>query len=156
MHLEQSIVIHRKPEEVWAILGSVSNIAKWDRGVEQTKTTAEAKDTPVGLEFDTFAETGHLEKGKMSYRIAEVGENTCRVDLTSATGNARFFKQASWTFKTRSDSQGTILVCSVDFVTRPVYFFLAPLLYAERSAIAVDLEGLKQAIEHPETRVEKQ
>jgi hypothetical protein len=156
MHLEQSILIHRKPEEVWAFLGSVSNIAKWDRGVEQTKTTVEAKDTPVGLEFDTFAEAGHSERGKMSYRIAEAGENTCRVDLTSATGNARFFKQASWTFKTRSDSQGTILVCSVDFVTRPVYFFLAPLLYAKRSAIAVDLEGLKQAIEHPETRVEKQ
>jgi hypothetical protein len=45
MHLEQSILIHRKPEEVWAFLGSVSNIAKWDRGVEQTKTTVEAKDT---------------------------------------------------------------------------------------------------------------
>lgn len=152
MHLEQSILIHRTPEEVWAFLGSVTNIAKWDRGVERTRTTVATNENPVGLEFDTFAGAGESDKGKMSYRIARVGENSCTVDLTSSTGNARYFKQASWTFKTLPESEGTRLLCFVDFVTRPLYFFLAPLLYAKRSAISVDLEELKQAIEHPETR----
>src|SRR5262249_18444276 len=33
MHLESSIVIRRPPEQVWAFLGEVSNIPRWDRGV---------------------------------------------------------------------------------------------------------------------------
>lgn len=146
MRLEQSIVISRTAEEVWSFLGSVENVAKWDRGVERTSTTLEAGQSPVGLEFDTFQKSSS-DKGKMSYRIVEVGTNHCTVQLTSSSGNARYFKRASWTFKTSPDPNGTLLICTADFVTRLRYCFLAPLLYLKRSAIAIDLVCLKRAIE---------
>ena len=100
------------------------------------------------MEFDTFAKGDESDWGKMSYKIAEVGADYCRVQLTSSTGNARYFKQASWTFSSKPHPEGTTLLCSVDFVTRLRYFFLAPLLYLKRSALAIDLESLKRAIEN--------
>jgi uncharacterized protein YndB with AHSA1/START domain len=147
MHLEQSVVIKRKPEEVWNFLGSVETIARWDRGVERTSTTRRASESPVGLEFDTFAEGLGSDKGKMSYRIVDVGTDHCTVQLTNSIGNARYFKRASWTFETRPDPNGTLLICTADFVTRLRYSFLAPLLYIKRSAISIDLECLKRVIE---------
>jgi carbon monoxide dehydrogenase subunit G len=147
MYLEQSIVIRRKPEVVWEFLGSVENVARWDRGVGRTETTHKPKDRSVGLEFDTFINESGSDHGKMSYRITDVGPASCTVELTSTTGNARFFKRASWTFKTKPDADGTLLVCGADFAVRLPFFFLAPLLYLKRSAISIDLNCLKQAIE---------
>ncbi len=148
MHLETSIQIGRKPEDVWRFLGSVTNIAAWDRGVERTRADHSANEFEVGLEFDTFAKGEESDWGKMSYKIAEIGSDYCRVQLTSSTGNARYFKQASWTFRSTPHPDGTTLLCSVDFITRLRYFFVGPLLYLKRSALAIDLESLKWAIEN--------
>src|ERR1700761_5805983 len=106
MYLEQSIVIHRTPDEVWKFLGSVDNVAKWDRGVGRSVTTPASDGNPVGVEFDTFIEEGGSDRGKMSYRIADVEPDSCTVQLISNDGNARFFKQASWKFKTQSHPDG--------------------------------------------------
>jgi hypothetical protein len=148
MHLEGHILIHRTPQQVWSFLGSVSNIEKWDRGVARTQTTTptESQD-PVGLEFDTFAGKDGTDWGRMSYRIAEIGPNSCKVELTNSDGNARFFRNASWTFKTQPDHRGTVLSCFADFTLRLRYIFLAPLLHAKKGAIGVDLESLKRTIE---------
>ena len=54
MHLETAIVIQRPPEEVWAYLGDISNVSKWDRGVSATRQTSHGP-SGVGLEFDTLA-----------------------------------------------------------------------------------------------------
>jgi hypothetical protein len=83
----------------------------------------------------------------MSYRVAEVGPNYSVVELTSATGNARFFTRASWRFRSRPGSGGnarhlhrrfcrplTVLPASADPVP-------------DATAIAGDLEQLKRAIE---------
>jgi hypothetical protein len=75
MHLEASVHIRRSPQDVWAYLGDVSNIAVWDRGVSRTEASSS---TPpgVGFEFDTFAHSrgNSLDGtwGKMSYRIADI------------------------------------------------------------------------------------
>ena len=147
MYIEQSIVIKRTAEEVWTYLGSVENVAKWDRGVGRTSTTLKPTESSVGLEFDTFIEDSESGKGKMSYRICDIGPASCTVQLTSTTGNARFFKRASWRFTTEPDPNGTLLICSADFEVKLRFFWLAPLLYMKRSAISIDLECLKQAIE---------
>lgn len=126
MHLESNILIFRKPEEVWAFLGSVSNIEKWDRGVARTETTRHDSASPVGIEFDTFAEQNGSDWGRMSYRIIGAGSDYCTVQLTSSTGNARYFKNAHWTFRTRPDPQGTLLTCTAQFALRLRYCFLAP------------------------------
>ena len=147
MHLEQSIVVTKNSEEVWAFLGSVENVTKWDRGVGRTATTRRPVEGALGLEFDTFVSTSGTDEGKMSYRIINVTKNSCTVQLTSNTGNARFFKKASWTLETRPEAGGTLLICRVDFEAKLRFSFLAPLLYINRRAIAIDLECLKQAIE---------
>ena len=150
MRLSSTILIDRSPEQVWAFLGDPANVAKWDRGVA---SVVENTVTPhgVGFEFDTVAhdELELLDKGRMSYRISEVDPEAgrCVVELTSRTGNARFFKRAEWQFDAQSAGSGTKLTCTVAFDLRPQYFLLAPLLYLKRKAIVFDLGLLKSAIE---------
>ena len=84
----------------------------------------------------------------MSYRIVESGPNYCKLQLTSRGGNARFFRDAYWTFRTEPHSAGTLVRCAVDFSIRFLYIFLAPLIYGKRSAIFTDLQYLKQAVEN--------
>jgi Polyketide cyclase / dehydrase and lipid transport. len=145
MHLESQIVIHREPSDVWKFLGSVENIATWDRGVVRTTTT---KATPggVGTAFSTFARADS-DWGKMSYRIAESGPDYCKVQLTSRDGNARFVKDGCWIFRTEPHPEGTLVKCCVEFSLKLRYLFLAPLLWLSRSRMFTDLELLKRAVE---------
>jgi hypothetical protein len=155
MHLESSIVIRRPPEQVWAFLGEVSNIPRWDRGVAAVERTAPGP-MGVGSEFATLAGAagpgGGPARGRMSYRIAEVDPDgqRCTVQLTSTDGNARYFKEASWTFRTAGVPGGTLLSCSADFALRARYLILAPVLYLMKGAIHADLVRLKRVIEAQE------
>ena len=152
MHLESRIVIRRQPEQVWSFLANVANIPKWDRGVAGIqRTTSE----PMGLgsEFDTVADPAARDdaqsQGRMSYRIADVDpdQHRCTVQLTSRDGNARFFKTAAWTFRAVAAPDGTLLMCSVDFILRLRYLILAPVFYVMKGAIHADLRQLKRVIE---------
>jgi uncharacterized protein YndB with AHSA1/START domain len=152
MHLESSILIARPPERVWSFLGDVSNIPRWDRGVADVRHGSSGV-TGVGSEFETVADVDQppdaRRDGRMSYRIAEVdpGRQQCRVELTSRDGNARYFKSASWTFRTECAQGGTRLTCSADFVLRLRWVVLAPVLYLMRRAITNDLRRLKAVLE---------
>jgi hypothetical protein len=145
MHLESQIVIHRQPADVWAFLGSIENVAKWDRGVVRTTATKVAAEG-VGTEFSTFARADS-DWGKMSYRVVEASPDHCKLQLTSRDGNARIFRSGCWTFRIEAHPEGTLVRCCVDFSLRLRYLFLAPLLYGKRSAVLTDLEFLKRAIE---------
>ena len=145
MHLESEIVIRRGAAAVWSFLGSVENIARWDRGVVRA-TNTKASPTGVGTEFNTFAR-GDSDWGRMSYRIVESGPDHCRVELTSRDGNARFFRSGFWTFRTEPHPEGTLVKCRVDFSLRLRFLFLAPLLWSARSEMGTDLELLKRAVE---------
>ena len=83
----------------------------------------------------------------MSYRLAEVGPNHSVVELTSCKGNARFFKEARWTFRLQPDPHGTLVVCEADFKLRSWYILLAPVFYGMKDAIHKDLENLKKVLE---------
>jgi hypothetical protein len=150
MQLTSSILIERSPAEVWSFLGDPANVPKWDRGVANVENTSTAP-PGVGLEFDTVAhDRFHLaDRGRMSYRIREINpsEARCVVELVSHSGNARFFDSAAWHFHTRPARTGTLLTCTADFRVRPRFFLLGLLLYFKRSAISIDLELLKQAVE---------
>jgi hypothetical protein len=145
MRLGSSIVIHRPLEAVWAYMGDVSNIPKWDRGVADVAYEPTGM-TGVGSEFETVADVnapGDVSRnGRMSYRIEAIASerNECTVELTSRDGNARFFKRASWTFRAVGTPSGTLLTCSVHFVLRVQWLVLAPILYLLRGAITRDLE----------------
>lgn len=151
MVLETSVVIHRPPDEVWAYLGDFRNVAQWDRGVASTETTST---TPpgVGFEFDTLARSPRTAKqrdwGKMSYRIAEIDPvRGCTIQLTSHTGNARFFRTAKWRFRVEADASGSRVFCTADFRLRFPYQILAPVFFFMKSAIRRDLESLRQQLE---------
>lgn len=153
MQLASNILIDRTPQQVWEFLGDPANVAKWDRGVA---TVQEGSSVPrgEGFEFDTIAHDGlNLpDRGRMSYRISKVSpeDSLCVVELTSRTGNARFFKTATWQFKTQPADGGTLLTCTAEFALRLRYMFLAPLFYLKRDAILMDLKFLKNAIESPQ------
>jgi len=150
MRLESSIVIHKTPEEIWAFLGNLENVPKWDRGVAAVRQISQAPQG-VGMEFQTLGYgegTNEVKAGRMSYRITKADPvEGCTVALTSADGNARFFKTASWNFRVMPTTGGSLLVCVAEFTLRLRYLFLGPIFYAKKSAIQFDLRGLKQALE---------
>ena len=53
MRLESSILIRRSPEEVWAFLGNLKNVPKWDQGVGDVRQTSQGA-PGVGTEFQTL------------------------------------------------------------------------------------------------------
>lgn len=151
MRLESRILINRTPEQVGKFLGDISNITQWDRGVSGAQQTSlNSEPAGVGFEFETLG-YGQTEKKqaqqRMAYRISEVAPDRCTVQLTSSTGNARFFKTAKWEFRISLAPNGTWLTCVADFTLRLAYIFLAPVLYVKKDAIQADLASLKKAVE---------
>ena len=156
MRLGSSIHIQRTPQDVWAYLGNVSNVAAWDRGVSRSEI---ATGTPpgVGFEFDTFAHARSNSCdgswGKMSYRITDIDPvRGCIVQLTSTTGNARYFKSAEWCFRVEPEANGSRVFCTAVFTLKWRYVFLAPILFSMTKAIRTDLEHLKTKLENTDTQ----
>ena len=151
MRLESSVHIRRSPEEVWAYLGDVSNVAARDRGVSRTETSSS---TPpgVGFEFDTFAhprgDSHDGEWGRMSYRITDIDPvRGCTIQLTSSIGNARYFKSAEWRFRVEPERGGSRVFCAACFKLRLRYLLLAPVFLTMKKAIHRDLEQLRIKLE---------
>lgn len=150
MRLQSSVLIRRTPEQVAEFLGAIDNIAKWDRGVGSAR--ALSNNPGVGYEFETLGRSDSAgarpEAAKMGYRVVCAEPNHCVVALTTSTGNARFFKTAQWDFRLAPAPGGSMLTCCAEFSLRMRYIFLAPVLYVNKSAIQLDLESLKQAVEN--------
>lgn len=151
MQLESSIFVARPPEEVWAYLGDVSNVAQWDRGVASTSARPNSP-SGVGFEFDTLAlrqgKPAAGDWGRMSYRIADIDPvRGCTVELTSRTGNARYFQSAAWRFLVLPEPGGSRIFCTAQFKLKIRYCLLAPILFGMKRAIRADLESLKRRLE---------
>lgn len=151
MRLEASVHIERSPQDVWAYLGDVSNVAVWDRGVSRTESSL---NTPpgIGFEFDTYAHSRPNSRdgswGKMSYRITEIDPvRGCSIQLTSTTGNARYFKTAEWRFRVEAEQDGSRVFCAAVFQLKRRFLVLAPIFLAMKKAIRDDLEQLKAKLE---------
>jgi|HubBroStandDraft_5_1064220.scaffolds.fasta_scaffold37731_5 hypothetical protein len=156
MRLESKILVCRTPERIWAFLGDPANVPKWDRGVSEVVAkdgsgNGGSASQDAGVEFDTLADPstrGLKDRGRMSYRVEDVDPaGYCTVRLTSTEGNARFFKDAEWRFHVEAAPEGAWVHCAAVFTLRWQYLFMAPVLYAARKAILIDLKLLKGAIE---------
>jgi hypothetical protein len=79
---------------------------------------------------------------------ADPVEKDCRVELTSRTGNARFFRAAHWHFRVEDAPQGSRVLFSTEFRLRVRYLLVAPVLYFMKSAIHRDLVSLKSVLEN--------
>lgn len=151
MRLEASVTVRRSPAQVWAYLGDMYNVPAWDRGVAAIQAKNDLAQG-VGFEFETLARSRRTlsdpDWGKMAYRIVESDpERGCAVQLTSTTGNARYFKTALWRFWVKPDRCGATAFCTAEFTLRRRYFFLAPVLLLMKSAIGKDLEALRREVE---------
>ena len=155
MRLDTSIHIRRSPQDVSIYLGDVSNVAAWDRGVSRTEASPDTP-TGVGFEFETYAHPrGHSRDGawgKMSCRISDIDPvRGCTIQLTSTTGNARYFKSAEWRFRVEPEREGSRVFCTALFQLKGRYLVLAPILLSMKRTIRTDLEQLKAKLEVQET-----
>jgi hypothetical protein len=145
MKLESTIFIMKAPQEVWSYLSDVTNVAKWDGGVNLTRPIS-AEEPGIGYEFETFSDD--RGGGRMAYRIVQADPvHGSIVRLISNTGNARFFKSAQWHFHLKGTPDGTLLTCSAEFELRLRYVFLLPVFRVMRRAVHSDLLCLKKALE---------
>jgi len=149
MRLQAEVTVRRAPHDVAAFLGDVRNIPRWDRGVAEVRASSDAV-RGVGFAFETVGYRGSAtgaEDGRMAYEVSSVDANESTVRLTSTTGNARYFKDASWHFRLDPVPEGTRVGCAVEFTLRLRYLFLAPVLFLMRQAIRDDLERLRRVLE---------
>ena len=85
----------------------------------------------------------------MSYRVTEADPvRGSTVQLTSTSGNARFFQSAEWRFRVEHAPEGACVICVANFKLRFPYLILAPIFYAMNKAIRSDLEHLKRTLEN--------
>jgi carbon monoxide dehydrogenase subunit G len=150
MRLESAIAIHRKSEEVWRFLTEPRNLAKWDRGVATVEIADANALVGVGFEFNTIGHAGNgTHRGRMAYRISEADpeQKNYTVELTSRTGNARFFSAAQWRIRVEDAPEGSRVTCSTEFRLRVRYLMFAPVLRFMKRAIDRDLLSLKNALE---------
>ena len=140
MHFHSDIVVERSLHAVASFFSEPGNLAKWDRSVARVVPTSVGT-SAVGFTFDTIAPSGM----RMSYRITEhEPERGDTIELVSS----KMFRSAIWRMRYDPVPAGTRITCHVDFILRPLYFFLmVPLLITQRKALARDLTFLKEAIE---------
>ncbi|HUI76997.1 MAG TPA: SRPBCC family protein [Bryobacteraceae bacterium] len=152
MRLESSIEIRRSAEDVWRFLADPSNLTKWDRGVAAVEVSDATVTPGVGFEFATVGHPGSgPDRGRMMYRVTEADpvERDCRAELTSLTGNGRFFRTAQWRHQVENAPEGSRVTFTAEFRLRLRYFLLAPVLYfIGESAVRKDLVSLKNVLEN--------
>jgi len=148
MRLEADVIVRRSPHDVAAFLGDFRNIPLWDRGVSAVRALSSGV-PGVGFSFETVGHPGSAgaEDGRMAYQVSAVDSRRSTVQLTSTTGNARYFKAAAWHFQLDSVGDGTRISCAAEFTLRLRYLFLAPVLFLMRRAIRNDLERLRLVLE---------
>lgn len=140
MHFESHIVVDRSLQVVTEFFADAQNLVKWDRSVARVEPTSSGT-AAVGFTFDAIAPSGL----RMSYRItAHDPERYSIIELMTS----KMFKRAAWRLQYDRVAGGIQITCGVEFVLRPLYWFLAvPLIVSQRKALARDLQSLKEAIE---------
>lgn len=139
MRLEQTVLISRPIEDVWAFFADIENLPRWDRGVARVQVTS--GDGGVGSTFDTFAAR---ERGRMSYEVTKL-EPPYENEAVTRSGQ---FKLARWHFGFAARPEGTAVTCISEFWLRWEYLWLRPVfaLIGEK-AIRADLAELKRVLE---------
>lgn len=120
-------------------------MAEYDRSVEQVEVTSPGP-YGVGTTFDTISPPRRGGRTtRTSYRVAELVEGrSARSELVGST----MFRKAVWELRVEPATEHTRVAINVDFVAKPQFFFLAPLLrLAQRNLLATDMDVLHDALE---------
>ncbi len=80
---------------------------------------------------------------RMQYRIiAHIPGYETKIQLE----NSPMFSKAIWTMRVEPAAKGALITCEADLAVKLRYFFMAPLLFFNRSALQSDLHYLREAI----------
>ncbi len=89
--------------------------------------------------FDTVAPSGM----RMNYEVIEMkDERSVKIRLK----NSKMFKSAVWHFQFQEGFEGTQITCHIYFILRPLYLFLYPVLFFNKSALMRDLKYFEAAL----------
>ena len=116
----------------------------WDRSVASVEVTSTGP-LSAGSTFNTIGYARRKRKGQLSaYRIVHLERTFNQVELT----NSRLFRKALWGIAFAPTPSGSEITCTIDLVTKRRYFFVVPMLWANKRAIQTDLGFLKEIIEN--------
>ena len=149
MHLSKQITVEQSAEQVWELLSNPYFLAEWDKSVE-TVIPISQESGIVGFRFDTIApkKKGQGKPLRMQYRIiGHIPGYETKIQLE----NSPMFSSAIWTMRVEPALKGALITCEVELKIKPLYFFMVPLLFFNRSALQTDLQYLREAIKrhHP-------
>lgn len=131
------------PASTWAFFENPENLAGWDRSVASVEPTT-TRPVGVGYTFDTIGPEQRGETTRSSYRVVEYHPpQSVRIDLV----DSEQFARAAWHVTLEPKGAGTRILIDVDFVTRPQFCFLTPVLYFNRDNLVHDMQYLHDAIE---------
>ncbi|HJQ08536.1 MAG TPA: SRPBCC family protein [Candidatus Saccharimonadales bacterium] len=148
IHLRSETVVNLSQEQAWSFFQDPHNLAKWDRSVARVEPTApDPNNINVGYTFDTIAppKSGQKEGLRMSYKVTALVPNQyAKISLL----NSPMFKEAVWTLALEPAHGGTKVISEVDFVPKPQYSFVVPiLLLTSKNALGTDMDYLKAQME---------
>ncbi len=138
MHLHSQIVVPQSIEVVTGFFYAPSSLAKWDRSVKDM-IPGEVLPNGAGATFETIAPSGM----KMRYQVVEFNSaNSVKIKLLES----KMFRDAIWHFEFEKVGDGTRIVCHIYYSLKPLYWFLAPVLFLNKGALLRDLRFLSDAI----------
>ncbi|MEZ3160822.1 SRPBCC family protein [Microbacterium sp. BWT-B31] len=145
VHLTAETTTGATPERVWEYFSDPHAIAEYDRSVASVEITSPPP-YGVGSTFDTISPPRRGGRTiRTSYRVTEVIEPERAV---SELVGSSVFCRAAWEMCVEPIGEGTRVTIGVDFVAKPQFFFLAPLLrIAQRNLLATDMDVLREALE---------
>jgi hypothetical protein len=141
MHLRSSIVVKESLQDVIAFFYHPSSLALWDRSVAEMRPGPGSTNT-AGAQFDTIAPSGMI----MTYEVIDLDPNGRSVKILLK--NSKMFKKAVWHFQFEPEPVGTKVICHIHFALRPLYWFLYPVLFVNKSALLRDLKFFQLALDN--------
>jgi hypothetical protein len=144
LHLESRVDVDTPLDRFPSYLKDPRSLPMWDRSVARVEITSTGP-LSAGSTFNTIGYARGKKKGQISaYCIVHIERTFNQVELT----NSRLFQKALWGVVFTPTTHGTEITCTIDLVTKRRYFFMVPMLRANKRAIRTDLGLLKEIIEN--------
>ncbi|GAA4606291.1 hypothetical protein BJY16_005754 [Actinoplanes octamycinicus] len=136
--------VPQSPGQVWAFSSDPMAQKKWDRSVAEVEVTSPE---PFGA-GSTFRTIGPARRGRpgivTSYRVAAFEPEThARIEVVES----RTLRRAVWEFRFAARGTGTHIEWRIALVPKPRYFFLGPVLRANRAQLVRDMRWFRAALD---------
>jgi carbon monoxide dehydrogenase subunit G len=137
---ENTVIIRRPVEDVFAFLAAFENVPKWNYAIVETKKVSPG---PVGV-GTTYRQTRSVPRRSEEGFEVTVFESACRLEVQGKLGP--FTARVSYLLEPTGG--GTRLTNAVDLGSSGLLTLVAPLATSRvKRAVAANLDTLKQLLE---------